>query len=54
VVLPRWAKSSCYNRSPLAGAALLLGEQVGWLELVFAALVVGIVAVGWRVGVVHR
>jgi drug/metabolite transporter (DMT)-like permease len=38
----------------LAGAALLLGEQVGWLELVFATLVVGILAVGWRIGVVHR
>jgi len=38
----------------LAAAALLLGEQVGWLELVFAAVVVGIVAVGWRIGVVQR
>jgi drug/metabolite transporter (DMT)-like permease len=38
----------------LAAAALLLGEQVGWLELVFAALVVGIVAVGWRIEGVPR
>ena len=38
----------------LAAAAPLLGEQVGWLELVFAAVVVGIVAVGWRIGVVQR
>src|SRR5215510_7054774 len=37
----------------LAAAALLLGEQVGWLELVFAAVVVGIVAVGWRMRVVR-
>ena len=32
----------------LAGAALFLGEQVGLLELGFAALVVAIVALGWR------
>jgi drug/metabolite transporter (DMT)-like permease len=38
----------------LAAAALLLGEQVGWLEVVFAALVVGIVALGWRMRVARR
>jgi drug/metabolite transporter (DMT)-like permease len=35
----------------LAASAILLGEAVGWLELVFAALVVGIVALGWRMRV---
>jgi len=38
----------------LAAAALLLGEEVGWLELVFAGLVVAIVAVGWRMQVGQR
>jgi drug/metabolite transporter (DMT)-like permease len=32
----------------LAGAAILLGEPVGWLEVGFATLVVGLVALGWR------
>ena len=32
----------------LAGAALLLGETVGWLEVGFASLVVAIVALGRR------
>jgi len=36
----------------LAAAAALLGEAVGWLELAFAALVVAIVALGWRMRVV--
>jgi len=35
----------------LAASAILLGEAVGWLELGFAALVVGIVALGWRMRV---
>jgi drug/metabolite transporter (DMT)-like permease len=37
----------------LAASALLLGEAVGWLELAFAALVVAIVALGWRMRVVR-
>jgi drug/metabolite transporter (DMT)-like permease len=37
----------------LAACALLLGEAVGWLELAFAALVVAIVALGWRTRVVR-
>jgi drug/metabolite transporter (DMT)-like permease len=37
----------------LAGAAALLGEAVGWLEIGFAVLVVGIVALGWRMRVVR-
>jgi drug/metabolite transporter (DMT)-like permease len=37
----------------LAASALLLGETVGWLELAFAALVVAIVALGWRMRVVR-
>jgi drug/metabolite transporter (DMT)-like permease len=37
----------------LAGAAALLGETVGWLEIGFAVLVVGIVALGWRMRVVR-
>jgi drug/metabolite transporter (DMT)-like permease len=37
----------------LAACALLLGEAVGWLELAFAALVVAIVALGWRVRVLR-
>jgi len=35
----------------LAASALLLGEAVGWLEVAFASLVVGIVALGWRMRV---
>src|SRR5262245_28255202 len=35
----------------LAASALLLGETVGWLQIGFAALVVGIVALGWRMRV---
>ena len=38
----------------LVGAAALLGEAVGWLEIGFAALVVGIVALGWRMRIVRR
>jgi drug/metabolite transporter (DMT)-like permease len=37
----------------LAGAAAVLGESVGWLEINFAVLVVGIVALGWRMRVVR-
>ena len=37
----------------LAAAALVLGERVGLLEIGFAALVVGIVALGWRMRVVR-
>ena len=37
----------------LAAAAAILGESVGWLEIGFAALVVGIVALGWRMRVVR-
>jgi drug/metabolite transporter (DMT)-like permease len=35
----------------LVAAWLLLGEQIGWLEIVFAALVVALVALGWRMRV---
>jgi drug/metabolite transporter (DMT)-like permease len=35
----------------LAGAVVLLAETVSWLELGFATLVVGIVALGWRMRV---
>jgi drug/metabolite transporter (DMT)-like permease len=35
----------------LAAAALLLGESIGWMELVFSAVVVGLVALGWRMRV---
>ena len=35
----------------LAAAALLLGEPIGWLEIVFAVLVVGLVALGWHMRV---
>ena len=38
----------------LAASALLLGETVGWLEIGFALLVVGIVALGWRMRVVRQ
>ena len=37
----------------LAAAAAFLGESVGWLEVGFAVLVVGIVALGWRMRVVR-
>jgi len=37
----------------LAAAWALLGEQVGWLEMVFAALVVALVALGWRMRVAN-
>ena len=37
----------------LAAAAAVLGESVGWLEIAFAVLVVGIVALGWRMRVVR-
>ena len=35
----------------LAAAALLLGEPIGLLEIGFAALVVGLVALGWHMRV---
>lgn len=35
----------------LLASAVLLGEQVGWLEIVFAVIVVAIVALGWRMRV---
>lgn len=35
----------------LAAAAALLGERVGWIEIVFAALVVALVALSWRLRV---
>ena len=35
----------------LAASAALLGEAVGWLEIVFAGLVVGIVALCWQMRV---
>jgi drug/metabolite transporter (DMT)-like permease len=38
----------------IAAAALVLGEAVGWLEWLFAVLVVVIVALGWRMRVVRR
>jgi len=38
----------------LAASAVLLGETVGWLEIGFAVLVVGIVALGWRMRVVRQ
>jgi drug/metabolite transporter (DMT)-like permease len=38
----------------LAASAALLGETVGPLEIGFAVLVVGIVALGWRMRVAHR
>jgi drug/metabolite transporter (DMT)-like permease len=38
----------------LGAAALLLGETVGWIEIVFAALVVAIVALSWRMRVERR
>jgi drug/metabolite transporter (DMT)-like permease len=38
----------------LAGSALLLGESIGWTEVVFAVIVVGFVAAGWRMRVQGR
>jgi drug/metabolite transporter (DMT)-like permease len=38
----------------LAAAWVLLGEQIGWLEIVFALLVVALVALGWRMRVTSR
>jgi drug/metabolite transporter (DMT)-like permease len=38
----------------LAASAALLGETVGWIEVGFAALVVAIVALGWRMRVARR
>lgn len=35
----------------LAAAAALLGEPIGWLEIVFAVVVVALVALGWRMRV---
>ena len=35
----------------LAAAAAVLGESVDWLEISFAAIVVAIVALGWRMRV---
>lgn len=35
----------------LAASAVLLGETVGWLEMVFSLLVVALVALGWRMRV---
>ena len=35
----------------LLAAWALLGEQIGWLEIVFATLVVALVALGWRMRV---
>ena len=35
----------------LLAAWALLGERIGWLEVAFAALVVALVALGWRMRV---
>ena len=35
----------------LAAAHMLLGEAIGWMELIFSAIVVGLVALGWRMRV---
>lgn len=35
----------------LAAAHVLLGEAIGWMELVFSAIVVALVALGWRMRV---
>ena len=35
----------------LVAAYLLLGESIGWMELFFSAVVVGLVALGWRMRV---
>ena len=35
----------------LAGAYVLLGEHIGWMELIFSLIVVGLVALGWRMRV---
>jgi drug/metabolite transporter (DMT)-like permease len=37
----------------LAAAALLHGEPIGFLEIGFAVLVVGLVALGWHMRVAH-
>ena len=38
----------------LLAAWALLGERIGWLEIAFAALVVALVALGWRMRVARR
>jgi drug/metabolite transporter (DMT)-like permease len=38
----------------LAAAWALLGEHIGWLEIVFATLVVALVALGWRMRIARR
>lgn len=35
----------------LLGAYVLLGESIGWMEFLFSAVVVGLVALGWRMRV---
>jgi drug/metabolite transporter (DMT)-like permease len=35
----------------LVAAYFLLGESIGWMEVVFSAVVVGLVALGWRMRV---
>ncbi|MBX9591007.1 MAG: DMT family transporter [Hyphomonadaceae bacterium] len=35
----------------LVAAYLLLGETIGWMEIVFSSVVVGLVALGWRMRV---
>jgi drug/metabolite transporter (DMT)-like permease len=37
----------------LVAAYFLLGESIGWMEFVFSAVVVGLVALGWRMRVVR-
>ena len=38
----------------LAAAAALLGERVGWMEIVFAVLVVALIALSWRMRVARK
>jgi drug/metabolite transporter (DMT)-like permease len=38
----------------LVASWALLGERIGWLEIVFAALVVALVALGWRMRVARH
>ena len=38
----------------LAAASLLLGEVIGWMEIVFSVLVVGLVALGSRMRVTRQ
>ncbi len=38
----------------LLAAAFLLGESIGWMEVVFCAVVVMFVALGWRMRVTRR